>query len=75
MRAKSDATLHGDVLAALQFEPSLNETRIALNVRKGIVTLLGNVDSYADKATAERVIRRIEGVRGIANALDVELPD
>lgn len=75
MRAKSDATLHGDVLAALQFEPSLNETRIAINVRKGVITLLGKVDSYADKATAERVVRRVDGVRGIANDLDVELPE
>ncbi len=75
MRAKSDATLHGDVLAALQFEPSLNETRIAINVRKGVVTLLGKVDSYADKATAERVVRRVDGVRGIANDLDVEVPE
>ncbi|HQV29283.1 MAG TPA: BON domain-containing protein [Thermoflexales bacterium] len=75
MRSKSDATLHGDVLAALQFEPSLNETRIAINVRKGVVTLLGKVDSYADKATAERVVRRVDGVRGIANDLEVEVPE
>jgi osmotically-inducible protein OsmY len=39
------------------------------------VTLTGYVDSYAEKISAEETIKRVRGVRGIANDIEVRLRD
>lgn len=45
-------------------------------LRRQFVTLTGHLDSFAEKHTAERAVRRVAGVRGIAVELDVKLsPD
>jgi len=62
------------VLDALDWEPSLDATRIGVAASGGVVTLTGQVPSYADRWTAERVIKRMAGVKGLANDLEVKLP-
>ena len=62
---------HGQ--SALDWEPSLDASDIGASVDEGVVTLRGNVGSYAEKTTAERVALRIYGVRGVANDLAVHL--
>jgi osmotically-inducible protein OsmY len=71
---RTDADIHKDVLAELQWEPSLRDDDIAVAVRDGVVTLAGFVDSYADKWKAERVAGRVKGVKAVANDLEVKLP-
>jgi len=71
---KTDSQLHRDVLDALSFEPSLNATSIGIAVKEGVVTLTGVVTSYAERWTAERVCATVAGVRGIAENLQVILP-
>lgn len=70
----SDAELQRDVLDELRWEPSLNEAHIGVSVRNGVVTLSGHVDSYVEKWTAEATAKRVQGVRAIANELEVLLP-
>lgn len=62
------------VLAALDWEPSLDASRIGVAASGGVVTLTGQVSSYADRWTAERVVKQMAGVKGLANDLEVKLP-
>lgn len=70
-----DTELQADVLAELKYEPSVNATHVGVTVREGVVTLLGHVRSYAEKYSAERAVKRVYGVRGLANELVVRLDD
>ena len=62
------------VIEALAWEPSLDATRIGVGADGGVVTLTGQVPSYADRMAAEQVVKRIVGVKGLANDLLVHLP-
>lgn len=73
-KSKSDQDIQRDVSAELRWDPSLNEEEIAVGVRDGVVTLGGFVDSYAQKLAAEQATRRVEGVRGISEQIEVRLP-
>ncbi len=66
--------LQKKVLDALDWEPSLDATRIGVAASGGVVTLTGQVPSYADRWTAERVIKQMAGVKGLANDVEVRLP-
>jgi osmotically-inducible protein OsmY len=71
---KSDSELKRDVESELKWEPSVDEAHIGVTAKDGVVTLTGNVPSYFEKATAERAVKRVYGVRGIADELEVKLP-
>jgi len=66
--------LRQDVIDELDFEPSLDASHIAVGVHDGVVTLTGSVSSYADKLAAERTVRRVFGVRAIAQEIEIRLP-
>ncbi len=72
---KSDIQLHKEVLDELAFEPQLDATHIGIAVKDGIVTLTGEVASYADRWTAERVVKRVVGVHGVVEEIHVNLPE
>lgn len=63
------------VLNELRWEPSVNAAEIGVTATEDVVTLSGLVDSYADRVAAERAAKRVRGVRGVANGLEVRLPD
>jgi osmotically-inducible protein OsmY len=69
-----DHDIQKDIVAELEWEPSLRNDDIAVGVREGVITLGGFVDSFADKSMAERVAGRVKGVRAVANELEVKLP-
>lgn len=72
---KSAKDLQRDVLDELEWEPSIHSEDIGVTTTEdGVVTLTGFVHSYAEKEKAERVTRRVSGVRAIANDLRVKLP-
>lgn len=71
---KSDANLQQDVLAELKWAPAVNASQIGVEVKDGIVTLAGNVDSFAEKWHAEEAAQRVAGVKALAVELDVSLP-
>jgi osmotically-inducible protein OsmY len=70
---KDDRELRKDVERELEWEPSVDERRIGVAVMDGIVTLTGEVSSYAERWNAERAVERVSGVRGIANELEVRV--
>ncbi|WP_422926277.1 BON domain-containing protein [Singulisphaera sp. PoT] len=71
MRDSKD--LQHDVLDELQWEPSLDAEEIGVTARDGVVTLKGSVATYIEKLTAERVVKRVLGVRAVANDLEVRI--
>lgn len=70
---KTDSQLQQDVSAELEWEPSVHAARIGVEVKDGVVTLAGQVDSYAEKWNAERAAQRVAGVKAMAIALKVQL--
>jgi osmotically-inducible protein OsmY len=68
---KTDSQLQVDVMEELKWEPGVDHERIGVSVTKGVVALSGNVRSYAEKLLAERTVRRVKGVRAVAEELEV----
>ena len=68
---KDDKELQRDVLDELQWEPSVDAAEIGVTARDGVVTLTGGVSTYSEKVTAERVTKRIHGVKAVANDTEV----
>jgi len=71
---KTDRDLQEEVLLELDWEPSVDASRIGVEVGDGVVTLSGKVASYAQKWAAERAAKRVPGVRSLAIELEVALP-
>ncbi|MBB6303746.1 BON domain-containing protein [Rhizobium leucaenae] len=67
----NDLSLRQDVLDELEFEPSIDAANIGVAVKNGVVTLTGHVSSYAEKTAAEAAVRRVKGVRVIAQGIEV----
>lgn len=72
---RTDLQLVSDVTEELKWEPSVKEKEIGVSVREGVVTLSGNVDTFATKFAAERAVERVSGVRAVADELKVKLPN
>jgi osmotically-inducible protein OsmY len=66
-----DGTLRQDIIDELDFEPSINAANIGVAVENGVVTLTGHVSTYAERSAAEDVVRRVKGVKGIAQEIEV----
>lgn len=69
--AMNDLNLRQDVLDELEFEPSVDAANIGVAVENGVVTLTGHVKSYSEKSAAEAAVRRVKGVRAIAQEVEV----
>lgn len=70
----SDAAVKAAVLEELSWEPSVAAAHIGVTARAGVVTLTGNVRSYAEKHAAERAAQRVKGVKAVAEEVEVRLP-
>ena len=70
----SDSDIKRDVEDELRWDPDVDATDIAVAVNKGVVTLTGFVRSFSDKWEAEAAAKRIAGVVGVANDIEVRLP-
>lgn len=71
---KDDKQLQRDVLDELQWEPSVDAAEIGVTARDGVVMLTGMVPTFTEKVNAERAVKRVLGVRGLANDLEVRTP-
>ena len=70
---KTDSQLQLDVMAELKWEPAVHATQIGVEVKDGVVTLAGQVDSYLEKWIAERAAQRVAGVKVMTTDLKVHL--
>ncbi len=71
---RADADIKRDVEDELRWDPDINATDIAVAVTDGVVTLAGFVRSYGQKQQAEDDAKRVVGVVGVANDIEVKLP-
>jgi osmotically-inducible protein OsmY len=71
---RSDSDIRRDVEDELRWTPDLDPTDIAVAVNTGVVTLAGFVRSFMQKYQAETAAKRVAGVIGVANDLEVRLP-
>jgi osmotically-inducible protein OsmY len=69
---RTDADLAAAAIRALQWDAFVPVERITVTVSKGWVTLEGEVDWEFEKEDAERVVRRLTGVRGVTNLITVK---
>ena len=73
--SRSDSDIERDVKEELKWEPGLPQAAdIAVSVKDGVVTLAGFVRSYTEKYQAETAAKRVVGVKGVANDIEVRMP-
>jgi osmotically-inducible protein OsmY len=72
MRPEKD--IEKDVLNELRWAPDVDEKDIAVRVTGNVVTLTGFVHSYREKNSTEYAAKRVIGVAGLANDIEVRLP-
>jgi hypothetical protein len=70
---KTDVQLKKDVAEELLWDPTVTDSAIVVSVSDGIVTLSGTVPHYAEKYAAERATQRVEGVKAIAEEMEVHI--
>lgn len=68
---KTDIQIQRDIQDELEWEPYLNSSEIGVAVKNGVVTLSGKVNSFSKKMTLEKAVKRVAGVRGIAEDIEV----
>ena len=72
---KTDRELQHDVIEELEWQPSVDASKIGVTTDHGVVTLVGEVDTYSEKFEAEKAVKRVAGVQALANDLDVKVDD
>jgi osmotically-inducible protein OsmY len=69
-----DNRLQQAVLEELNWEPSVTAAHIGVVANAGVITLTGHVESFAQKHAAETAVRRVKGVKAVAEEIEVRLP-
>jgi len=70
----SDVQLQKNIVDELSYTPNINSTNIGVSVKNGIVTLTNTVNSWAEKIAVDNAVKKVAGVKGIANELEIDLP-
>jgi osmotically-inducible protein OsmY len=70
---RTDSEIKRDVEDELKYDPDIDATDIAVAVKSGVVMLTGYVRSYLHKYAAEKAAKRVSGVVGVANDIEVRL--
>lgn len=70
-RPRTDANIAEAVRRTLEWDAMLPHRQIQVAVSNGWVALHGRVELVRDRENAERLARRLEGVRGVYNMIEV----
>lgn len=68
---RTDADIAAAAVRALEWDAFVPTDKVKVTVSKGWVTLNGEVELQFQKEDAERVVRRLAGVRGVTNLIVV----
>jgi osmotically-inducible protein OsmY len=68
-----DKELRESVERQLDYDPAVPSKNIGVTAAGGVVTLTGYVETYADKIAAEKAVKRVYGVKAVANDIEVKL--
>lgn len=69
---RADPEIARAAVQALEWHVAVPEQRIQVKVEQGWVKLTGEVDWYFQKEAAEKAVRSLVGVKGVANAITVK---
>lgn len=69
-----DKKLRQNIIAALDWDPSVDSANVGVAVNNGVAVLTGHVANYAQRFSAEAIAKRIKGVMGVANDIEVRFP-
>jgi osmotically-inducible protein OsmY len=69
----NDVRVKDAVTRAMDWDPEVDASALGISAHEGVVTLTGYIDSYANKLAAERIAKRVRGVRAVANDIEVRL--
>ncbi|MGC2552559.1 MAG: BON domain-containing protein [Candidatus Sulfotelmatobacter sp.] len=69
---RTDADVAAAALRALEWDAFVPSDKVQVTVSKGWVTLKGEVEWQYQKEDAERVVRRLAGVKGVSNLITVK---
>jgi osmotically-inducible protein OsmY len=69
---RTDTDIAQAVVRALEWDAFIDIDKLDVTVSKGWVTLKGEVEWQYQKQEAERVVRRISGVKGVTNLVTVK---
>ncbi len=72
---KTDTQLQQDVMAELKWQPAVHASQIGVEADNGVVTLSGEVSSYAEKWNAESAVQRVNGVKALVVDMKVKLSE
>jgi len=72
---RPDGQIADDVRAALARDPATDSWEIDAQVQNGIVTLRGEVESFAERELAATVAKGVRGVRGVTNDIRIHYPE
>jgi osmotically-inducible protein OsmY len=67
----ADKVLRECVETELDWTPGIDAAHIGVSAQHGVVTLTGHVSTYAQKVAAESAVKRIKGVRGVAEDIEI----
>ena len=69
-----DKHLKQAVFDELKWGPGVNAAHIGVTTENGVVTLMGSVETYAEKNAAETGTLRVKDVKAVAEEIEVKLP-
>ena len=69
----SDDQIYDEVRRRLTNDPDVKGGTLSVEVKKGVVTLRGQVDLQKHKIKAERITRKVRGVKKVINELKLAL--
>src|SRR4051812_28270362 len=69
---RTDADLAAAAVRALEWDAFVPIEKLDVTVSKGWVTLKGEVEWQYQKQDAERVVRRLAGIKGVTNLITVK---
>jgi osmotically-inducible protein OsmY len=68
---RTDSEVKRDVEDELKYDVSVDSSDIGVTVKNGVVALTGFVHGYSQKLQAEADAKRVSGVLGVANDIEV----
>jgi len=69
---RTDPEIARDVVEAMKLDLSVPDERIKAGIRDGFVTLEGNLEWNYQREAAESCARKVNGVRGVTNRIEVK---
>ena len=69
---KTNSELQKDVQDEINWAPMVELSDIGVTAKDGIITLTGVVNSYSKKMAAENAAKRVAGVKGVAEEIEIK---